>query len=69
MWKEYYQKLMEEIALPTISTSLILMVAQALNSATIPDIPLEDIYDFEIKIKIIRQIIEKLDLNATVLKR
>lgn len=62
---------MEEIALPTISTSLILMVAQALNSATIPDIPLEleDIYDFEIKIKIIRQIIEKLDLNATVLKR
>lgn len=71
MWKEYYQKLMEEIALPTISTSLILMVAQALNSATIPDIPLEleDIYDFEIKIKIIRQIIEELELNATELKR
>ena len=71
MWKEYYQKLMEEIALPTISTSLILMVAQALNSATIPDIPLEleDIYDFEIKIKIIRQIFEKMGLNETVLKR
>ena len=69
MWKEYYQKLMEEIALPIISTSLILMVAQALNSAAIPDIPLEDIYDFEIKIKIIRQIIEKLDLIVTELKR
>ena len=28
MWKEYHQKLMEEIALPIISTSLILMVAK-----------------------------------------